>query len=46
MRDWMKVVYVYDWPLMKRGYEELDPGEKVVWTRMWDQHLEKFIETH
>lgn len=46
MRDWMKVVYPYDYPLMKRDYEELDPDEKVVWTRMWNQHLEKFIETH
>lgn len=46
MRDWMKRVYVYDYPLMKRDYEELSADQKVVWTRMWTEHLQKFIETH
>lgn len=43
---WMELVYPYDYPLMKRNYEDLGPDEKVVWTRMWEQHLQKYIETH
>jgi hypothetical protein len=46
MRDWMKRVYPFDYPLMKRDYEELDADQRVVWTRMWTEHVQKFIETH
>jgi hypothetical protein len=46
MWDWMKRVYVYDYPLMKRDYEELSADQKVVWTRMWTEHIQKYIETH
>lgn len=46
VKAWLELVYPYDYPLMKRDYEHLDPDQKVVWTRMWEQHVQKYIETH
>ena len=46
VKAWLKRVFPFDYPLMKRDYEDLGPGQRVRWSRMWEQHFQKYIETH